>query len=125
MAMTTLNTDMDYSVRDTPRDHDLSNILFQHGKTNPWLYDVLQELQGLRNERKSLDDKVETLETQLEDVGGDLNLVKTTLFQAYGDTHNQLQNAHNELGKKISAMRQSIVEVANAVQMTDDELDNG
>ena len=57
--MHTLNSNMDHSIKDSPRDWDLTNIMFQHGKQNDWLYDVLQELQGLRNERKDLQNELE------------------------------------------------------------------
>ena len=83
MALT-LNREMDHSIKDSPRDWDLTNIMFQHGKQNEWLYDVLQELQGLRNERKDLQNELERANKAAKIAEEDLAAIKSGLFKSYG-----------------------------------------
>jgi len=114
--MHTLNSEMDHSIKDSPRDWDLTNIMFQHGKQNDWLYDVLQELQGLRNERKDLQNELERANKAAQIAEEDLEAIKAGLFKSYGLLQNELQNTYNTLGKHISSVRAEVVDISQTVE---------
>ena len=119
--MHTLNSNMDHSIKDSPRDWDLTNIMFQQGKQNDWLYDVLQELQGLRNERKDLQNELERANKQASIAEEDLAAIKAGLFKSYGLLQNELQNTYNVLGRHISSVRAEVIDISQTVENIENE----
>ena len=53
--------------RDGVQDSDLMNIYLKHNKTLPWIQDLLEEVQALRNVHKEQIDQSDANDTRMQE----------------------------------------------------------